>query len=66
MPAIEALLTEQQKKNLEQARRMLGLRSRAALFRAVADHAVEVAARLAEVMPAPADQGPLSTIEKLR
>ncbi len=66
MPAIEALLTEQQKSNLEDARRMLGLRSRADLFRAFADHALELAARLAEIMPPPAGQGPLSTLGKLK
>ncbi len=62
---IEATLTDDQKANLEQARRMLGLRSRAEVLRAFADHAVELAARVAEIMPPPADQGPLSSLAKL-
>ena len=54
--AINALdLTDDQKANLEQARRMLGLRSRAEVLRAFADHAVELATHLAEILSPPAD-----------
>lgn len=66
MPAIEALLTAKQKQNLEEARRTLGLRSRAELFRAFADHAVELVERMAEVMPPPSDQGRLTGMAKAR
>lgn len=40
--AIESTLTETQKENLEEARKMMGLRSRAEVFRAFANHAVEL------------------------
>lgn len=43
MSPIEASLSQQQKENLEQARRILGFRSRADLVRWFADNAVEIA-----------------------
>lgn len=49
MPAIEALLTDEQKHNLEQARRILGLRSRAEVFRFFADNAVEIAKKFTDM-----------------
>ena len=49
MPGIEALLTDDQKQNLEQARRLLGLRSRAELFRFFADNAVEIAKKFSDI-----------------
>lgn len=66
MPAIEALLTVEQKRNLEEARHTLGLRSRAELFRVFANHAVELVAHIAEVMPPPAHEGPLTGLAKVR
>jgi len=51
MPAIEALLTDQQKQNLEEARRLLGLRSRAQVFRFFADNAVEIAKKFSDIKP---------------
>lgn len=41
--AIEASLTDDQKANLEKARVILGLRSRAAVLKAFADYAIEIA-----------------------
>jgi len=49
MPGIEALLTEEQKQNLEEARRLLGLRSRAELFRFFADNAIEIAKKCSDI-----------------
>lgn len=43
MASIEARLSDQQKHNLDEARRFLGLRSRSELLFWFADHAVEIA-----------------------
>lgn len=43
MATIEQCLSEEQKASLEDARRILGLRSRAAVFRWFADNAAEIA-----------------------
>jgi len=43
MASIEARLSDQQKRNLEEARRLLGLRSRSELLFWFADNAVEIA-----------------------
>lgn len=43
MPTLEQTLSKEQKQNLEQARSLLGLRSRAQLIRWFADNAVDIA-----------------------